>query len=262
VNEQDFIAAVGSHRLLTQAEEAQLAGKIRAGGEEGKAAKQMLILHNMRLLITEAKKYQHRGIEFEDLVQSAVIGLNRAAELFDERKGFRFSTYATMWIHQALQRTTAKNATIAIPDLLQKVRRTDAHNPGMTVEQIAEKTSGDVSARQVRTALNAARVVASLDAPGSALDEEGQSYYESIADLDADDPTELANSGESDWVREFVEDLPADQRQVIEMKFGLNGYGGKEHTLDEIAEATGQARDVVGRLQLKGMASLRKRAVA
>lgn len=253
-----FVQKVGKHRLLSHLEEIQLARKIRVGGPEAREAKERLIMHNMRLVLAIAPKYAARGVEHEDLVQSGVIGLNRAAELYDPDSGFRFSTYATAWVHQSIQRACQKSETIRVPDALRKVRLTDQNNPGLSPRELAERAK--VTAKRALDARNAAHVTKSLDAPAFRDDDgESGSYADKIEDPNAPGPFPDA---ELDWLHDALAQLPALEREVLEMSFGLNGYGdtGGRTRLTDIADATGRSLKEVRAAREHGLKLLRQQA--
>src|SRR3954453_10168821 len=208
---QLFLNEAGRYPLLTAAEEVELAKRIERGDM---AAKERMITSNLRLVVSIARRYQTQGITLGDLIQEGVIGLIRAAEKFDWRKGFKFSTYATWWIRQAVQRGVAnKSRTIRIPvhvvEREQKVARTEREllaKLGYTpsVEEIAKVSKLPVT--QVREVKNAAKSVASTDAP---IGSDGDSSFGDL--FAAGGPTtedEVEGTMRTDGVRGAVANLP------------------------------------------------------
>jgi RNA polymerase sigma factor (sigma-70 family) len=271
-----FLEAAAQHRLLTFEEEQELARKIQAKGPDWKEARNTLVMHNVRLAVNIARQFQSRGVEFEDLVQAILFGsptstegkdgrvkeqicggIARAAELYDGRG--KFSTYATMWAKQAAQRA-GKYSTdlIDVPNHIKKIQLTAHNHPELSVAELASKHEASPAA--VLRALNAARVVASLDAQKQTADSEFGGEYDLIADESADDPAALVDEGLGVDTRELLARLSDEQRQVVEMKFGLNGYGGREHTAPEIAEVMSTTAEAVRSLLNDALKLLRRPA--
>jgi RNA polymerase primary sigma factor len=222
-----FLNEAGRVALLTAEEEVELAQAIERGDLE---AKDRLINANLRLVVSVAKKYQGAGdLCLIDLIQEGVLGLIRAAEKFDWRKGFKFSTYATLWIRQAIQRGLAdRGRTIRLPsNIAQRERQIAAASRRLNVELAREPTleeiadASGVPLEQVIELRNASRVVASLDQPVGA---EGDA---AMGDLMAsgDEPVEetIHVSWREDVVLREVSELPEPQRSVIRLRFGLDG---------------------------------------
>jgi RNA polymerase primary sigma factor len=254
---QQFLNEAGRYPLLTAAEEVELAKRIERGDM---AAKDRMITSNLRLVVSIARRYQTQGITLGDLIQEGVIGLIRATEKFDWRKGFKFSTYATWWIRQAVQRGVAnKSRTIRIPvhvvEREQKVARTErellaklGHMP--TMEEIAKQSK--LPLNQVIEVRAAARTVASTDAP---IGSEGDS---SLGDLfAAAGPTtedEVDQTIRGDAVRRAVAKLPERQRSVISMRFGLGG--GEPTSLEQIGKQLGITRERVRQIEADALRRL------
>src|SRR5436309_2141706 len=223
---QLFLNEAGRWPLLTAEEEVELAKRIERGDPE---AKERMINSNLRLVVSIAKRYQGHGLSLLDLIQEGIIGLIRAAEKFDWRRGFKFSTYATWWIRQAVQRGVAnKSRTIRIPvhiaEREQKMARAErdlAPKLGRqpTEEEIAEQAK--LPLKQVREVRQAARAITSLDRP---LGEEGDSALGDLfASEQAQPEEELTVSLEQDVLRRAVSQLPDREQEVLKRRYGLSG---------------------------------------
>ena len=254
---QLFLNEAGRYPLLTAAEEVELAKRIERGDT---AAKERMITSNLRLVVSIARRYQTQGITLGDLIQEGVIGLIRATEKFDWRKGFKFSTYATWWIRQAVQRGVANKArTIRIPvhvvEREQKVARTErelsaksGHAP--SDEEIAAHAKLPLA--QVREVREAARAVASTDAPiGSDGD---TSFGELFAAAGPTTEDEVDATIRGDAVRRAVAKLPDRQRDVILLRFGLVGDG--PNSLEQIGKQLGITRERVRQIEADALRRL------
>src|ERR1041385_7054579 len=223
---QLFLNEAGRWPLLTAEEEVELSKRIERGDLE---AKERMINSNLRLVVSIAKRYQGHGLSLLDLIQEGIIGLSRAVEKFDWRRGFKFSTYATWWIRQAVQRGVAnKSRTIRIPvhivEREQKISRAEREllttlGRPPTEEEIAKKAG--LPLKQVREVFHAARAVTSLDRP---VGSEGDtSFGELIAGEDAEPSEEVHVSLAERAVRTAVEGLPEREREVVKLRYGMNG---------------------------------------
>src|ERR1035437_6125108 len=234
---QLFLKDIGKTRLLTAQEEVDLAKCIERGDFD---AKQKMVEANLRLVVSIAKNYRNQGLPFLDLIQEGTLGLVRAAEKFDYRKGFKFSTYATWWIRQAIARALADKArTIRIPvhvvEKLNKIGRAErklvtefGREP--TADEIAEVT--DIEPEEVEAIKRSARAPISLEKPVG--DEEQSEFGQFIADEKAESPYERAvEILRNDALRDALENLSYRERRVLELRYGLDGEHA--HTLDEIA---------------------------
>jgi RNA polymerase primary sigma factor len=252
---QQFLNEAGRFKLLTAAEEVELAKRIERGDME---AKELMINSNLRLVVSIAKKYQGHGLSLLDLIQEGIIGLIRAVEKFDWRKGFKFSTYATWWIRQAVQRGVAnKSRTIRIPvhivereqkiaraerDLLTKLERPP------TDEELAKASGLPVS--QVREVRKAARAVTSLDRPLG--DDNGGSLGDIVAVAPDEMHEDLEVSLREEALRKALGELPEREREVIKLRYGLDG-DTDPLSLEAIGKRMGITRERVRQIELNAL---------
>ena len=257
---QIYLNEIGRGSLLTAQQECELAVRMRAGDFE---ARQTLIERNLRLVVNIAKHYLNRGLTLLDLVEEGNLGLMHALEKFDPDRGFRFSTYATWWIRQNIERAIMNQSrTIRLPVhvikelnvYLRAQRHLEMHgSPDAGAEEIAALTSKPVE--DVRRVMALNDRVASLDAP---LDiDPNLSIGEAIADENSILPEEmLANSQVEHQVHGWLMELPEKHRWVIERRFGLNNQ--EIATLEELADVLSVTRERVRQIQLEALQTLRK----
>jgi RNA polymerase primary sigma factor len=253
-----FFAEVRRFGLLSASEEVSLAKRIEEGDQ---SAKECMINSNLRLVISIARRYPRTELSLLDLIQEGTLGLIRAVEKFDWRRGFKFSTYATWWIRQSIERGLQNKArTIRMPvHVIQRERKVVKAERELTAslerqptdQEIASVT--DLSPKQVREVLDAPRTVTSLDKPITA-ESEG-TLGEMMPDEGPDPEEEVDIALESAVVRRALERLPQQEREVVELRFGLDGVT-EPHTLDQVVERLGISRNRVRRLEAEGLARL------
>src|SRR6266516_1206356 len=239
---QLFLNEAGRYPLLTAAEEVELAKLIERGE---KAAKDRMINSNLRLVVSIAKKYQGHGLSLLDLIQEGIIGLIRAVEKFDWRRGYKFSTYATWWIRQAVQRGVAnKSRTIRIP--VHIVER----------EQKIGRAVRELTLQQVREVRQAARAVASLDKPVG--EDEGAQLGDIIATSGESVEEEVHVSLEQETLHRALADLPERERDILKLRYGLDGDPDPK-SLEEIGRTLGLTRERVLQIEAHALQRLAER---
>jgi RNA polymerase primary sigma factor len=248
---QLFLKDIGRVPLLTAAQEVELSKRIERGEHR---AKQQMVEANLRLVVSIAKNYRNQGLPFLDLIQEGTIGLVRAAEKFDYRKGFKFSTYATWWIRQACQRAVAnQSATIRIPVHVQerraKLRRARQRlelqlGRPPTVEELAEAAQLKLS--HAEEALEAVEASVSLN---QTIGDGDQEFGDLFADTTTEDPIELADSAlERERLRNALAQLDERERKVLELRFGL-GDTEEATSLEQIGRELGFTRERIRQIE-------------
>lgn len=261
---QIYLNEIGQHPLLKADEELALARAMAAGDFD---ARQRLIEHNLRLVVSIAKHYTNRGLALPDMIEEGNLGLIHALGKFDAERGFRFTTYATWWIRQAVERAIMNQSrTIRLPAHVVKelnvVLRAQRHLEMHGIAESREVSLDDVAhllgkpVEQVRKVMGYKDHVTSLDAP---LDREGGvSIAEGVADENALSPELLLHNTEIEaWVRQWLDELSERQRVVIERRYGLNGRDVA--TLEELAGELGVTRERVRQIQAEALEKLRAR---
>ena len=259
-----YLREIGKIPLLSIEEEAELAQRAMEGDRK---AKDKMAEANMRLVVSIAKRYSGRGLELLDLIQEGNTGLLRAVDKFDPEKGFKFSTYATWWIRQAITRAIADQArTIRIPvhmvETINKLMRTQRRltqelNREPTNEELAKEM--DMDADKIEYILKIKQDITSLDAGIGRDGEDGEdsTLGDFIEDEDTASPEESA-SGQllKEQVREILSSLSDREQKIIEMRFGLNGT--KSHTLEEVGLEFAVTRERIRQIEAKALMKLRK----
>jgi len=258
---QLFLNEAGRYALLTAAQEVELAKAIERGDQR---AKDMLINSNLRLVVSIAKKYQGHGLTLLDLIQEGIIGLIRAAEKFDWRKGFKFSTYATWWIRQAVQRGVANKArVIRIPvhivEREQKISRAERDlvatlERAPTDDEIAQRSKLPV--KQVREVRTAARAVASLDKP---VGEDDSATFGDLFASDEKSPEEQVEVELTERaLHNAVSELSEREQQILKLRYALDG-NAEPKSLEEIGRILGITRERVRQLEAEALRRLAER---
>jgi RNA polymerase primary sigma factor len=253
-----FLEDIGKVDLLTAAQEVQLAKRIERGDHR---AKQEMVEANLRLVVSIAKRYRGQGLPFLDLIQEGTIGLARAAEKFDHRRGFKFSTYATWWIRQGVARALMDKArTIRIPvHVGEKLNRINRSERRLRVELRREPTPAEVAKQvelpleEVEQILRAAQTPVSLEAPVG--DEEESEFGHFLADENVPLPEDVAEDvSRLTALRNCLDSLGVRERQMLELRFGLAGE--RPQTLDEVGVVFNVSRERVRQIEARSLKKL------
>ncbi|MBT6068820.1 RNA polymerase sigma factor RpoD [Candidatus Peregrinibacteria bacterium] len=255
-----YLCEIGKVDLLTAKEEADLARRIARGDQ---TAKTQLAEANLRLVVSIAKKYIGRGLSFLDLIQEGNIGLFRAVEKFDPNRGFKFSTYATWWIRQAITRAIADQArTIRIPVHMVETINKLTHTQRRLVQELGREplveelaAEMDMDMKKVRHILKISQDIVSLEAPVGA--EEDSKLGDFIEDDDALSPSDATNRQlVKENIHEMLQYLSPREKKIIEMRFGLlDGIG---HTLEEVGQEFGVTRERIRQIEAKVLQKLKE----
>lgn len=258
-----YLREIGKIPLLSAEEEMELAQRVIQGD---KKAKDKMAEANMRLVVSIAKRYSGRGLDFLDLIQEGNTGLLRAVEKFDPDKGFKFSTYATWWIRQAITRAIADQArTIRIPvhmvETINKLLRTQRRmtqelNREPTIEELSKEL--DMEPEKIEYVMKIKQDISSLDAGvGRDGDEEDSVLGDFIEDEDTVSPEESAtNQLLKEQVNDVLSSLSDREQKIVRMRFGLDN--GKSHTLEEVGQEFAVTRERIRQIEAKALAKLRK----
>ena len=258
-----YLREIGKIPLLTPEEEADLAQRIVKGD---KKAKDKMVESNMRLVVSIAKRYGGRGLDFLDLIQEGNTGLLRAVEKFDPDKGFKFSTYATWWVRQAITRAIADQArTIRIPvhmvETINKVLRTTRKltselNREPTNEEIAKEL--DMDPEKIDYVMRIKQDIASLDASvGRDGDDEDSVLGDFVEDEERASPEDsAANQILKEQLSEIIATLTDREQKIIRLRFGIGG--GRPHTLEEVGNEFDVTRERIRQIEAKALSKLRK----
>ena len=254
---QLFLKDIGKVRLLTAAEEVELAMGIERGDL---AAKEKMVESNLRLVVSIAKNYRNQGLPFLDLIQEGTLGLVRAAEKFDYRKGFRFSTYATLWIRQAIQRGLDNTArTVRLPaNVAQQTRKVERVAADLAAKLERDPTSEEIAAETGFEPDEVERL-RKLDTKPASLDARvGEDDSASLGELlDSDAPTPEEQVGDDDVSEQIdraLEELPIAERQMIELRFGRSGES--PHTTAQAGRRLGVSTAEAQRLEKRALSRL------
>lgn len=259
---QLYLKEIGFSPLLTAEEEVYYGRLAKKGDPE---ARRKMIESNLRLVVKIARRYYNRGLEFSDLIEEGNLGLLRAVEKFDPERGFRFSTYATWWIRQTIERAIMNQTrTIRLPihvlrelnlylSTARKLMKTQDHEP--TYQEIADAL--DKSIDDVKNMMELNEHMVSLDMQVGTENSAGKPLVEALADKNAHDPADmLANEFLHESLEECLQQLNEKQREVIARRFGLGGY--ERETLEEVGKAVGLTRERVRQIQMQGLKALRE----
>jgi RNA polymerase primary sigma factor len=254
-----YLAEIGRVDLLTAAQEVELAKRIERGDHR---AKQEMVEANLRLVVSIAKRYRNQGLPFLDLIQEGTIGLVRAAEKFDHRKGFKFSTYATWWIQQAVARGLADKArTIRLPThIVEKLNKTVLSERKLRGELCREPTATEVARdldlplEEVEQIRRSSQTPVSLEKPVG--DENESEFGHFLTDENTPPPDEVAEAAmHKDTLQRILSTLTHRERRVLELRYGLDGEPPR--TLDELGRTFNVTRERIRQIENQSLKKLR-----
>ena len=257
-----YLREIGRIALLTADQEIELARRIESGGSDGAIAKRRLVQANLRLVVSIAKKYMGRGMQFLDLIQEGNLGLIRAAEKFDYERGFKFSTYATWWIRQAITRSIADQArTIRIPvhmvetiNKVKKITRQLTQDLGRKPAEEEIAKAMEITVLKLREIIKVAQDPISLETPVGK--EEDSKLGDFIEDRDAETPASNVTAELlRDDIIEVMSSLSSRERDVLRLRFGLDD--GRQRTLEEVGQLFGVTRERIRQIEAKALRKLR-----
>jgi RNA polymerase primary sigma factor len=259
-----FLREIGRIKLLTAAQEVELAKRIERGDH---SAKQHMVEANLRLVVSIAKNYRNQGLPFLDLIQEGTIGLVRAAEKFDHRRGYKFSTYATWWIRQAVARALAdKGRTVRMPvHVVEKLNRIVRTERALNAKLGRDASSAEIAealelpVEEVDQIRRAAQTPISLERPLGAEDD--SEFGAMLADPDQESPEEIAASTiRIETLGKVLRTLSYRERRVLELRYGLDGQAPR--TLDEIGRAFRVTRERIRQIETQSLRKLQALADA
>jgi RNA polymerase primary sigma factor len=260
---QLFMREVSRFRLLTAEQEVELAKRIERGNREAKA---LMINANLRLVISIARRYQGSDLTLLDLIQEGILGLIRATEKFDWRRGFKFSTYATWWIRQAIERGIANGARmirlpVHVVDREKRIARAQrklALHLGRVPSEAEIAAEAEIPLREVTSMATVARTVTSLDRP---VGDEDTPFGDLLGSDEIEPAEEVELSLREEALRKAMSSLPDDHRMVLELRYGMGRH--EPRTIEQVVEQLGFSRNRVRRLEADGLARLsRAREIA
>jgi RNA polymerase nonessential primary-like sigma factor len=259
---QMYLKEIGFSPLLTAEEEVQYGRLVKKGDA---AARRKMIESNLRLVVKIARRYYNRGLEFSDLIEEGNLGLLRAVEKFDPERGFRFSTYATWWIRQTIERAIMNQTrTIRLPiHVLRELNTYLTAARELTKQQDHEATHGEIAAAlhksidDVEEMMELNERIVSLDRQVAGEESATRPLVEALADKNAKDPAELLSKEDIHaGLESCLAELNDKQREVLSRRFGLGGYD--KQTLEEVGLAVGLTRERVRQIQMTALKTLRE----